>query len=56
MVKIVIHEKLLYSSSNIDEVKRMIIRRFANIDLITGYGFARSFEKMKNLKLFVIEL
>lgn len=50
-LKIVIHEKLLYSSSNIDEVKRMIIRRFANIDLITGYGFARSFEKDEEFEI-----
>lgn len=50
-LKIVIHEKLLYSSSNIDEVKRMIIRRFANIDLITGYGFALSFEKDEEFEI-----
>lgn len=50
-LKIVIHEKLLYSSSNIDEVKRMIIRRFANIDLITSYGFARSFEKDEEFEI-----
>lgn len=50
-LKIVIHEKLLYSSSNIDEVKRMIIRRFANIDFITGYGFARSFEKDEEFEI-----
>lgn len=50
-LKIVIHEKLLYSSSNIDEVKRMIIRRFANIDLITGYGFAHSFEKDEEFEI-----
>ena len=50
-LKIVIHEKLLYSSSNIDEVKRMIIRRFANIDPITGYGFARSFEKDEEFEI-----
>lgn len=50
-LKIVIHEKLLYSSSNIDEVKRMIIRRFENIDLFTGYGFARSFEKDEEFEI-----
>lgn len=50
-LKIVIHEKLLYSSSNIDEVKRMIIRRFANIDLFTGYGFACSFEKDEEFEI-----
>lgn len=50
-LKIVIHEKLLYSSSNIDEVKRMIIRRFENIDLFTGYGFACSFEKDEEFEI-----
>lgn len=50
-LKIVIHEKLLYSSSNIDEVKRMIIRRFENIDPFTGYGFACSFEKDEEFEI-----
>lgn len=50
-LKTVIHEKLLYSSNNIDEVKRMIICRFQYTDIISGYGFACSFEKDEEFEI-----
>lgn len=50
-LKIVIHEKLLYSSSNIDEVKALIIDRFHGVDLFTGYSFAGSFMKDEEFEI-----
>lgn len=50
-LKIVIHEKLLYSSSNIDEVKKLIIDRFHGVDLFTGYSFAGSFMKDEEFEI-----